>query len=159
MLFAARIACEDLLRSREKKKEKERKGEGVYRKRVSCFSWISSLPEHSVVYATHIKEGVSAVSRLKKRATSIYAVSNIGFTSRSLTFVYTKIHICIHICTRFANTARPKKKLRSSSNNKQKLNMHLRVGKKKKHKKRKQYKPRHANTGRELQKRERKGKE
>lgn len=52
-----------------------------------------------------------------------------------------------------------KKKLRSSSNNKQKLNMHLRVGKKKKHKKRKQYKPRHANTGRELQKRERKGKE
>ena len=29
MLFAARIACEDLLRSREKKKEKEReKGKG-----------------------------------------------------------------------------------------------------------------------------------
>ena len=134
MLFAARIACEDLLRSREKKKgERERKGEGVYRKRVSCFSWISSLLEQSVVYATHIKEGVSAVSRLKRRATSIYAVSNMGFTSRSLTFVYTKIHICLHIFTRFANTTRQKKKkkLRSSSNNKQKLRMHLRVGKKK----------------------------
>ena len=95
---------------RKKKGERERKGEGVYRKRVSCFSWISSLLEQSVVYATHIKEGVSAVSRLKRRATSIYAVSNMGFTSRSLTFVYTKIHICLHICTRFANTTRPKKK-------------------------------------------------